>query len=94
MFRKKKSHRLDPVIEKVLDDLKVYHPSEAAFDNRMLTIERLYALKALETPKPEAISPDTVANVGANLLGILMIIRHEHVNVIASKALGLITRTR
>ncbi len=41
--------------------------------------------------KPTSVSKDVLANVGANLLGILMIIKHESVgNFISSKALGFV----
>jgi len=40
------------------------------------------------------VSRDTLAVIGANLLGILMIIKHENVNVITSRAMGLILSPR
>jgi hypothetical protein len=40
------------------------------------------------------VSPDTWATIGANLAGILLIIRHEHVNVITSRAMNLVTKLK
>ncbi|MDD4876380.1 MAG: hypothetical protein PHQ86_04525 [Dehalococcoidales bacterium] len=40
------------------------------------------------------ISPDTIAIVACNLLGIILILEHERSHVIASKALGFIIRGR
>lgn len=61
---------------------------------KALTIaERLLGMMA-EEKKPSTVSKEALLNVGANLLGILMIIKHEHVNVISSKALGFVTRVK
>ena len=40
------------------------------------------------------ISPDTWALVLANLGGILLILNYERVNVVATKALGFVSKTR
>lgn len=40
------------------------------------------------------ISPDTVAIIAGNLLGIVLILTYEKGNVIATKALGFIIRGR
>ena len=47
----------------------------------------------MDKEKPSSVSKDAMLTVGANLLGIVLIIKHEHVNVITSKALGLVIRT-
>lgn len=51
-------------------------------------------LKLKELEKPDRVSKETWAVVAANLIGIGMIIGHERVNVIASKALGFIMKSR
>jgi hypothetical protein len=93
-WRKKIPTPLDTVIEMALKDLMTFGPGTQEYDIRLARLERLYRQKEWETPKPEALSPNTVANVGANLLGILMIIRHERVNVIATKALSFVIKTK
>lgn len=40
------------------------------------------------------VSPDTLAMIAGNIAGIVLIIGYERVNVIASKALGFVMRTR
>lgn len=40
------------------------------------------------------ISPDTLLIVGANLLGILLILNHERLDIISTKALGFVIRGR
>lgn len=40
------------------------------------------------------ISPDTLLIVGANLLGILLILNHERLDIISTKALGFVIKGR
>ena len=40
------------------------------------------------------ISPDTLLIVGANLLGILLILNYERLDIISTKALGFVIRGR
>ncbi len=51
-------------------------------------------LKVKASDKPDRISKDTLAMIGANLVGIAMIIGYERANIIASKALGFVMRSR
>jgi hypothetical protein len=44
--------------------------------------------------KSTSLSKDTMLVVGGNLLGILMILQHEHLHPISTKALGLLIKTR
>lgn len=56
----------------------------------------LYSSKKVdhEINRTSRISPDVMLTVGANLIGILLIIKHEEVNVIATKALGFVMKAR
>jgi hypothetical protein len=56
-------------------------------------IRTLAEAKAME-PKPKSVSPDTKALVMANLAGIILILGFERANVVTSKALGFILKTR
>jgi hypothetical protein len=42
----------------------------------------------------KTVSPDTLAVVVGNLLGIVLILNYEKANVVASKALGFVIRGR
>jgi hypothetical protein len=58
-------------------------------------VERLKTLhKIQDDNKPASVSPDVKLTTAANLLGILMIIRHEQLHVITSKAMSFVTRIR
>lgn len=47
-------------------------------------------IKAKASSKRFSVSPDTLASVGANLAGILLVLNYERLNVISSKAFGMI----
>lgn len=51
-------------------------------------------IKALMGDKPKRIDPNTVILSATNLAGILLIINHERLNVITTKALGFILKAR
>lgn len=55
-------------------------------------VSRLHKLR--QEDRPPLVSKDTIVLAGTNLLGILLVIRHEHVNVITSRAMGMVTRLR
>jgi hypothetical protein len=37
---------------------------------------------------------DTLATIAANLVGIVLVINHERVNVVATKAFGMLTKLK
>lgn len=83
---------LDKVIARAtrsLDD----HPVESDEYAQILEIlSKLHKLKDAERQKQ--VSNDTLILAGTNLLGILMVIRHEHINVITSRAMGMIQKPK
>lgn len=87
---KKKPARLDTEIERVLDTLMTLSSTDPIYVPTLEKLERLYALKENNSPKP--ISRETLLVVGANLAGIAMVIGHEHAHVITSKAFGMLLK--
>jgi hypothetical protein len=96
MFKSKEIPKYQLMIEGELDRalirLKTDLFDSEDYKKTLALIERLHDM--LETEKPAYVSKDTIVNAATNLLGILLIIKHEHVNVITSKALGFVTRLR
>lgn len=76
-----------------LKEMEILSRDQDLHASRLLKADEL-ALKTKESNKPDRVSRDTLALVVANLTGIALIIGYERVNVIASKALGFIARTR
>ncbi len=93
------------MFKRVKDQTLIEHEIERAFarlsDLAMDTeeyrkildhITELHRMK--EAERPSRVSPDTWATIGANILGIVLIIRHEHVNVITSRAMNLVPKLK
>ena len=91
MFKPREKSKLDEEIERNLDSLRdLGDPKE--YDTILARLERLYKVKELE--KPDRVSLDTWALIGANLLGITLIITHEYTNPITTKALNFAIRPK
>ena len=55
-------------------------------------LERLYAMK--KANKSSRVSPDALVAVAGNLLGIGLILQHERLHVVTSKALSFVMKTK
>jgi hypothetical protein len=83
---------LEVAVNRAIRSLNVYDAGSEEYREALDALVKLHKLKEDERPKP--VSKDTMLIVGANLLGILMIISHERVNVVTSKAIGILLRPR
>ena len=75
--------------ERALACLRTALTDSEEYAKMLTSVERLNAMRDKEEKTP-SVSRETMANVSANLLGILMIIKHESVNVITSKAMSFV----
>jgi hypothetical protein len=92
MFAPKKNTYVDNEISRIVLAMQ---DMEVDSDKYGATLERLSKLQKIrQEEKPDRVSSDTIAAVAANLIGIAIIIKHENVNVITSKALGFIPKLR
>lgn len=94
MFPKRVSE-LESNLEHAMNDLlfKLNHIEDP--DEYAKSVDQLTKLQnILAANKREKVSADTLATIAANLAGILVIVKHEQVNVIASKALGFVMKLR
>lgn len=55
-------------------------------------LEKLYAMK--KSNRSSRVSPDALVAVAGNLLGIGLILQHERLHVVTSKALGFVMKTK
>lgn len=83
---------LENAYDKALEELMNHKVGSKEYNEILDHVAKLHKMK--EEEKPSDVSKDTQALIAANLLGILMIITHERVNVITSKALNFVTRPR
>jgi hypothetical protein len=97
MFRDKEKPRHQRMLEeelvRVLAVLPLHQADTEEYAKLLNSAKRVRRL--MDTPKPSPpVNRETLLTIGANLLGILLIIKHEDVNVITSKALGFVLRVR
>lgn len=81
---------LEKQIDRALADLDTHAIDSEEYGEILDRLSKLHDLQE----KPDRVTRDTLALVGANLLGILLIIRHEHVNVITSRAMGVLQKPK
>jgi hypothetical protein len=96
MFRDKEIPRYQRMVEeeyiRTLSALRLHQADSQEYAKLLGSVERIHGLMDIKKPSP--VSRETLLTVGANILGILLIIKHEDVNVITSKALGFVIRVR
>ncbi len=83
---------LESELDRALTRLRAEMPNSEDYQKMLKVVERLHEMMAEE--KPNVVSKDTLFSVGGNLLGIILILKHERLNVITTKALGFVIRTR
>lgn len=88
MFKSREHKLLDAEIERVIRSLKNWPVHSDSYEKSMRHLSELRLLK--EEDKSKTVSKDTLAVVLANLTGIVLVINHEHVHVITSKAIQML----
>lgn len=91
IFKKEKT-MLEKEIEAVLLDMKDMDLNSDEYEIALNHLSILHEIKSKE--KKWNVSPDTMAVVVANLLGIILILKHEELNVITSKAMNFVIKGR
>lgn len=72
--------------------LRGYDPNSEEYRKVLDQIVKLHKMKETETPSP--VSHDTLVLVASNLLGIVMVLKHEQARIITSKAWNMIKTPR
>lgn len=82
---------LEDEIIRVRREMLDYNVGTQEYEKLLEIFERLILLQKQE--KSNRVSPDTIAIVAGNLLGILIVVGYERMHVITSRGLGFILRT-
>lgn len=93
MFTSKPSDeksRLDDAIDHLFDDMAHVGHASNEYAKMVTQLAALYKLKELNNPK--RVSPDTLAIVIGNLVGIMLIVGHERIHVLTSKATNFVLK--
>lgn len=94
LTRKTKAEKtaLDEQIEDLHAQLQTEVPGTDEFDHRLAALEKLYKIKSAQPDN--RVTADTKAVIAGNLAGILLILNFERVNVVTTKALGFVLKSR
>ena len=92
IFKRDKRTNLEKEIDSVIQRMSKHQPDSAEYSAIAENIEKLYKARTYENVK--RVSPDTIAIIAGNLLGIVLILGYEKAGVITSKALGFVLRGR
>lgn len=87
-----------PGLEKAIDDalreLDGFSAEHPEYERITARLTELYAMRVTEKPTPKALNTEVWIGAAVNLAGIAMIINHERVGVITSKALGFVMKSK
>lgn len=87
------AENLDKQINAHLASMSTLDPKESPeYATMVAHLETLYSLRNASAPKP--MSTGEKATIAANIAGILLVLNHERLGVITSKAFSIITKLR
>lgn len=92
IFKKEKT-MLEKEIEAVLLEMKDMYVGSEEYEIALNHLSTLHEINKSKEKKWN-VSPDTMAIVVGNLLGIILILKHEELNVITSKAMNFVIKGR
>jgi len=91
-FARNRPSVLDEPIGKILTEMNTYGVDSPEYPILIEHLDRLNRMKAEE--RRNRITPDTLAIVLGNLLGILIIVAYEQKHVMVSKGLGFVIKAK
>ena len=92
LTRFKKKSDIQKEIDWIIDQMKGMAVSSEEYRAALDNLEQMYKVKQIE--KTNGVSKDTVAIIAGNLLGILLILNYEKLDVVSTKALGFVIKGR
>lgn len=81
---------LDEAITRAFEALSKEPVNSKEYQSILSRLTQLHELKE----KPSRVSKEKMAEIAGNLLGIMLILRHEHLNVITSRAMNFVSKIR
>lgn len=98
MFKKKTDPEELPVDKAIAEAYSYLAGSTPDTKEHAQTVKQIAALEKIkklsEKKSKITFSPDAMLTAGASLLGILLILNYERANVVASKALGFVSKSK
>lgn len=91
-LRAKTDERLDREFRRAMIKLNSYEPHSKEYGEMLERVQKIQKLRT-ET-KSATVSPDTALTTIAYLIGMLMIVHHEHIGIITTKAISHLPKPR
>jgi len=91
-FRAKPDNHLDREIRRTTLKMNGYEPTTKEYGELLDRLQKLHKLRAED--KPACVSPDTALTTAAYLVGMVIIVHHEHVGVITTKAMSHLVKPK
>jgi hypothetical protein len=94
MFKRKSQTdpELDNAIASIYEEMKVLTSDDDAYADMVKQLAALTKLR--EETRPRGVSADTLAIIAGNLVTTVLILRHEQVNTISTKAMSFVSKLR
>jgi hypothetical protein len=95
MFNKKPDTNrqgLEATIDDLMAQMSDHKPDSPEYKAMTENLIKLYALRDEKSVK--SVSPDAILAVAGNLAGIAMIVGHERIGVVTSKALQFVMKAK
>lgn len=87
-----KKRTIEDEVDHILDQLKSMSVDSEEY---RIAVQNLEVLCKAESSKTNRnVNPDTIVYAITNLVGILLILNHERLNIISTKAVGLLMKGR
>lgn len=85
---------LNLAITRIFERMEYVDPESDEYGVLVSRLDRLHSMKIAERNDRSKVSYDAMLTAGASILGILLVINHERLNVITTKALGFVTKPK
>ena len=85
------SLEINEAIERILNQMQYVEVDSEEYGTMVSRLDKLYAMK---NASKNQLSKDAIWTIGANILGIILILGHERAHVVTSKALSFIVKPK
>ena len=92
MFKPRPKTQRQREIDRLILELDKHQPDSEKYGEVLSRLSKLHKME--QDYRPNRPSADTCVAAGANLLAVAMIIRHENLNVITSRALTFVSKLK
>lgn len=85
---------LDKAIANVFSEMQGFSADQAEYAKMVDQLNKLHAMRQSEKTAKPRVSPEALLAVVGNLAGIVMILGYEKMNIVTSKALTFVLKSK